>query len=320
MKLVVTGAGALLGQGILRSLGRTHPGAELVALDPSPMAAGLYWTRSRHLVPMASAEDYGDAIRRILALERPDALLVGTDVELAYFANARERLESEFGCQIVVSSPRVIGIADDKYLTYEFLEAAGFSPPATRLPDSAYELVELVGFPLIVKPRVGARSVGVIRVTNQQQLDSAIQSDGVVVQECVTDASSEYTAGTVTFDGTCEAVIVMRRDLRDGNTFRANVVKDESLEAQVRRMAEALDAHGPANFQFREDQGRVRVFEINARFSGTTPLRSIAGFDEVGMTLDFVLHGRPVRQPLVSDITILRHMAETVVNTAELLR
>ncbi len=52
------------------------------------------------------------------------------------------------------------------------------------------------------------------------------------------------------------------------------------------------------NFQFRLDRdGRPRPFEINARFSGTTPLRALAGFNEVEMALRHVLLGEPVVQP-----------------------
>jgi carbamoyl-phosphate synthase large subunit len=320
VKVVVTGAGALLGQGIIRSLGKHRPDVEIVALDPSPQAAGLYWTRRRHIVPMAASPEYAAAIDRILEVERPDAVLVGTDVELAFFAQNRERLEAAFGCHVVVSSPQVIGIADDKYQTYQLMRDHGFDPPETRLPDQAHELVELVGFPLIVKPRVGARSVGVVRVDDAPALTDALRaSAGLVVQECVGDESTEYTAGTITFGGQCLASILMRRDLRDGNTYRAFVERDEVLEGQVRAMAEALGAFGPANFQFRSDGGRARAFEINARFSGTTPLRALAGFDEVGMVLDQVVGGLTVEQPVVHDVAILRHFSETVVPAGELL-
>src|SRR3546814_995014 len=76
----------------------------------------------------------------------------------------------------------------------------------------------------------------------------------------------------------------MRRDLRDGNTYRAYVADYPELNDQVRMLGRALQPHGPANFQFRTDaDGTPCVFEINARFSGTTPLRAMAGFNEVEM-------------------------------------
>ena len=54
MKVLVTGAGALLGQGIIRSLMESSLSPVIVAADANPLSAGLYWTRHRHLVPMAS--------------------------------------------------------------------------------------------------------------------------------------------------------------------------------------------------------------------------------------------------------------------------
>jgi carbamoyl-phosphate synthase large subunit len=275
MKVLVTGAGALLGQGILRSLQMSSLATETVAVDPSPLAAGLYWTTSKYLVPFASSPDYGDVIRHVIDEERPDALLVGTDVELQFYASNREELEDRYGTHVVVSRPEAVNIADDKYLTFMFMQDHGFYPPESRLPDDADEMVKSFGFPLVVKPRVGARSVGFKVLHNRNELAQALDSDEeVVVQEYISEEGGEFTAGTLTFDDICKASIIMRRDLRDGNTYRAFTVQDPHLDRQVRDMAEALGSYGPANFQFRTTQGHVRVFEINCRFSGTTPLRA----------------------------------------------
>jgi carbamoyl-phosphate synthase large subunit len=84
-------------------------------------------------------------------------------------------------------------------------------------------------------------------------------------------------------------------------------------------MGGALNPLGPANFQFRIDRsGRVKVFEINARFSGTTPLRAIAGFNEVEMCLRRLLLGEPVAEPCVEEMVLLRHWSETVLRPHDL--
>jgi carbamoyl-phosphate synthase large subunit len=155
----------------------------------------------------------------------------------------------------------------------------------------------------------------VVVVHDDAELARAIaEGDNVVVQECVATANDEYTAGTLVFDGLCAASIVMRRDLRDGNTHRAYVQAYPDLDAQVRRLAEALGAYGPANFQFRIDsERRVKVFEINARFSGTTPFRMRAGFNEVELVLRHVLFGEPIAQPVIRPMTIVRWFTETVI-------
>jgi carbamoyl-phosphate synthase large subunit len=314
MKVLVTGAGALLGQGIIRSLLESSLRPTVIAADPSPHAAGLYWTPSRYRIPMATEGGYLAAIEAILAREKPDALMVGTDVELMVFAEHRARLEATYGTHVIVSDPRVVAIADDKFLTYEFFREHGFDAPMSALPGHEEALIEAVGWPLIVKPRVGARSVGVSKVHDREALARAVASvHNPVIQECVASDREEYTAGVLCFDGRCEGSIVMRRDLRDGNTYRAFVDHYPALNAQVRRMAEALRPYGPANFQFRLDGDRVKVFEINGRFSGTTPLRMRAGFNEVEMVLRRVVLGEAITQPEVRPMTILRYWTEVVV-------
>ncbi|WIM13723.1 MAG: Carbamoyl-phosphate synthase large chain [Enhydrobacter sp.] len=291
----------------------------IVAADPSPLSAGLYWTRHRHLVPMASDPAYVQALENILDDERPDAIIPGTDFELLLFADNRARWERRFGTRVVVSDPNVVRIANDKYLTYCFFRDHGFATPDSCLPGDESALIERVGFPLVVKPRVGARSVGVVKVQTRIELARALATgDGLMIQECVATERAEYTAGTLTFEGRCEASIVMRRDLRDGNTYRAYVEAFPGLNLEVRHMAEALGSHGPTNFQFRLDaQGRAKVFEINGRFSGTTPFRMRAGFNEVEMVLRRILCGEPITQPAIRPMTILRHFTETVVPTGE---
>jgi carbamoyl-phosphate synthase large subunit len=319
VKVLVTGAGALVGQGIIRSLMESSLSPVIVAADPSPLSAGLYWTQHRHLVPMASDPAYVQTFENILDRERPDAVIPGTDVELLLFAENRARWEEEFGINVIVSDPNVVRIADDKYLTYRFFRDHGFAAPDSCLPGEESALIERVGYPLIVKPRVGARSLGVVKVQTKDELARALATgDELVIQECVATEHSEYTAGTLTFEGRCDASIVMRRDLRDGNTYRAYVEAFPELNVEVRRMAEALGSYGPTNFQFRLDaQGRAKVFEINGRFSGTTPLRMRAGFNEVEMALRRVLRGEPIKQPSVRPMTILRHFTETAVPAGE---
>lgn len=322
MKVAVTGAGALLGQGIIRSLRRGRLAPQVLALDPSPLAAGLYWADEAALVPLASDPTYLDRLATILRRAKPDALLVGTDVELPLLARHRTMIEGEFGGVVVVSDPRVVEIADDKYLTAEFFRGESLPHPASCLPGDVEDLIATVGFPLIVKPRIGARSIGVVRVGDRSALTRALAeaTAPIVIQEDVGSAGAEYTAGVLVFDDVAQASIVMRRDLRDGNTYRAFSDDYADLNRSVRHMSERLRPFGPANFQFRLDRaGAVKVFEINARFSGTTPLRALAGFDEVEMCLRHLVLDEPVVQPEIQRLTILRHWSETVVRPDQLL-
>ena len=318
MKVFVTGAGAVLGQGIIKSLRQSTLSCTIVAADPNPLSSGLYWADQAYRIPLAHEPDFAARIDELLDRERPDILLVGTDVELFFFAEQRARIEAQFGTHVLVSNPRVIAIADDKLETARFFASMGLHPPRSACAQDEEALdavIAEVGFPLIVKPRIGARSVGVSIVRDREGLEQALAvRDGLVVQECVGDPDCEYTASVLVFDGEVQASIVMRRDLRDGNTYRAYTADYPELNEKVRAMGRALQPHGPANFQFRTDtDGTARVFEINARFSGTTPLRAMAGFNEVEMCVRRLLHGSPIIQPAVRSGVILRYLDEMFV-------
>ena len=320
IKVLVTGAGALLGQGIIRSLKQSSFKIHIVGIDPSPLSAGLYWCDSSHIIPFANEPNYIDQIIKIIKDEKPDAILVGTDVELHLFAKHRKYFEENLGTKVLVSSKRVIDIADDKYRTFEFLKDKGFNYPESCLPGDEEKLIEKVGFPLIVKPRVGARSYGVHKVYDYEMLKKVIENEkGVLIQECVGNSINEYTAGALVFNGVCEASIVMRRELRDGNTYRAFVENYENLNHKIRILGEALKPHGPVNFQFMLDESEIKVFEINSRFSGTTPLRAHAGFNEVELCLKQILFNESIIQPEIKEITILRHWSETIINSNNLI-
>lgn len=324
-KIAVTGAGAVLGQGIIKSLAGLGDRYEIVSFDPNPLSPGLFWTGTAGLLPMAKDPEYRAAVERMLETHRPDAVLVGTDVELSIFAENRANWEQRYGTKILVSSPETIEIADDKYQTAQWLRLQGLPYPDTAHsndPEEIARLIERCGFPLIVKPRRGARSIGVSMVRNEQELNAAIagQTDQVIQQYAGPD-EEEYTAGVLYFDGKVRASIVLRRDLRDGNTFRAYSRDYPDCDDFVRQVGEALKPHGPANFQFRRgDDGQFRLFEINARFSGTTPMRALLGFNEVDMSLRWLLDNEPVTQPEIKHGTVLRFLEEQFVSEADVVR
>jgi carbamoyl-phosphate synthase large subunit len=129
MKVLITGAGALLGQGIIRALERSSLNVRIATADPSPLSAGLFWTDEAYLIRMAGDADYLDRLAEVLIEAKPDVVVPGTDVELPILAEHRDQIERDFNIRVLVSDPRVIAIANDKYLTVQFLCASGLSPP-----------------------------------------------------------------------------------------------------------------------------------------------------------------------------------------------
>lgn len=324
MKILITGAGALLGQGVFESLQKSKKRSKLIIglADPFQTSPGLYWGDCAHIIPLASSPNYVNSIIAIVKAEKYNLLIPGTDIELPILAANKSRIESSTGCHILISDPGIIEIANDKYKTFEFLQKQGLNPPQSWLPENFDFSNDSIKFPLIVKPRDGARSIGLYQVNNLIELkECLLRSKRPVIQECIGSPSEEYTAGSITLAGKCLGAIVLRRELKDGNTYKASVESNEFLEKYIVQASQLLQPLGPCNFQFRIDQaGLPRIFEINARFSGTTLMRSIAGYCEVEWILDYFESGKmPTIPGEFLDLIFLRHWSLTSIDKTQLI-
>jgi carbamoyl-phosphate synthase large subunit len=136
-----------------------------------------------------------------------------------------------------------------------------------------------------------------------------------VAEERLGTPDEEYTAGCFCDDaGAVCGVIVFRRELLEGTTWRAEAGLYPEVRAEAERIAAALKPRGPCNIQMRMSQGRPVCFEINVRFSGTTPIRARMGFNEVDAALRHFVLGEPVpRFPLVAEGVALRYWNEVYV-------
>lgn len=320
MKVLVTGAGSLLGQGIIRSLKRINANIHIIAVDPNPYSAGLYWANEKYTIPFANSPVYLKSIKKLLSRVKPDFLFIGTDLELLIFSKNKKKIEKNYNVQVIVSDKKIIEIANDKLKTSKFFKENNFEYPVTVEPKNISSLNELIkkkGFPLIVKPKIGARSFQVCKVNNKTELYEKIKiTNSPIVQEYIGSDENEFTASALYFGKKCQAIIVLRRDLKDGNTYRSFFVKNKLFEKKIKRWTEKLKPFGPVNYQFRLNKKKNPVvFEINARFSGTTPLRAIMGFNEVEMCIQKLAFNKDIIQPNIKDLTILRHWSETVIET-----
>jgi carbamoyl-phosphate synthase large subunit len=161
---------------------------------------------------------------------------------------------------------------------------------------------------------VGARSVGVTKVDDLRALYAALEIvNDPIIQECVGTDEEEYTAGVVVFDNIARSSIVMKRDLKDGNTSRACAEPYTEINNYLENVAEKLGVYGPVNFQYRTSGNKIKIFEINARFSGTTHFRTLSNVNEVEMCTDYLLNNKEIIQPEIKPVQIVRYEDETIV-------
>jgi carbamoyl-phosphate synthase large subunit len=307
--ILITGVGGGVGQSIIKSLQESQ--FRLIGVDGETLGTGLYTVDKAYRVPYANDPGYVDRLLEICEIEKCSLIFPGLDAELIPLG-AHATHFTEFGVTPVVSPADVIRTGDNKYATALFLQKNGFPAPQTQLVTD--NLLDKLGFPFVLKPlEGGARSKGVYIIEEEQELKyrlSTIDNDNYVAQEYI--QGDEYTCGSINFDGICHGVIVMRRILRDGDTYKAFVINDAQLENFVRDVAEALKPFGPCNFQLRVRDGTPFIFEINPRCSGTTYSRTLAGFNEPLMTAEYLLMGKKPNFK-IKEATIFRYWKEILI-------
>lgn len=311
VKVAVTGVGGGVGQSIIKALQKTE--YVPIGIDSEVLGTGLYMTPKSYLGLYADNPKYIDRLVEICKKEDCQALFPGTDAELASLAVSRDRFISE-GIIPVVSSEQIIEIADDKLKTAEFLKRNKFPYIKTcRLVN--YNSRSGLSFPLILKPQKGGRrSVGVFTAYNSKEIreyKSKVDLNNYIVQEQV--SGDEYTCGTVSFDNGCVGVILMKRILRCGDTYKAFVVENRKLSDYIRKVVNVLRPFGALNVQFRLRSGVPYIFEFNARCSGTTAARALAGFNEPKMICDFLFKNESHPKFRIKRIAVFRYWNELVV-------
>jgi carbamoyl-phosphate synthase large subunit len=313
-KILVTGVGGGVGQSIVKSLQDSD--YCVIGADGEASGTGLFAVAKSYRIPYANHPDYVRRIFEICKTENCALVFPGLDAELPVLAREAERFKS-INTTLVVSSPDVIEIADDKLATVAFLNQNGFSAPLTFPLTAGVE--KKLPLPMVLKPKKGgARSHGVFLVRDRQELVfrlATLDVENYVAQEFL--PGDEYTCGTINFDGRCHGAIVLRRILRDGDTYKAFVENKPEIEACVKRAADLLKPFGACNFQLRMKRNNPCIFEINARCSGTTFCRTLAGFNEPLMIADFLIRGKNPSYS-IREISIFRYWKELVIDNARL--
>jgi len=316
-RVLVTGVGSNIGQGIIKALRMAYPHAFVVGVDADRDAAGFFTCDAGHTVPWASEDNYVDTLLEVIGEHSVELVLVGSHPETPIVANARQRLESS-GAVVVVGSPEAVARCIDKMKTAEALRAAGCNAPESTIdtsPNGLAAIVKTANFPLIVKPRSGQGSRDLHIVHDRETLSRACQAvETPLVQAYIGDEDGEYTAAVVTDKhGAIASSLVMHRRLHAGTTVLADIVDAPAIEAEARKVVAALGLAGPANVQMRAIDGGAVTFEVNPRLSGTAAMRALAGWNDVGAIVAHYLYNKPIEVGPARPGRVMRYYDEVFV-------
>ena len=316
--VLVLGVGGNVSQGIVKALRSGPTPVRIVGACISPLSAGLYASDIALISPRADGADFVDWVADVCLREHVKAVFSGVEPVLLALAPRAASLRERTGAIVVTSSPAVLAIGQDKLVTARWLKERGL--PYGRAADAGDReavdaLVAETGFPLVVKPRSGKGAQGVLVVHDEAAL-AAAAADGLIVQEHLGTEDQEFTAGGFCdADGTLRGMIVMRRTLVSGTTAMACAGDFPDVREISERVVRERAPTGPCNVQLRVHEGVPTPFELNVRFSGTTPIRARLGFAEVDLALRHLVLGEAAEDlRVVTEGVALRYWDELYVD------
>ena len=258
---LVTGIGGPAGHAVsqyFQRAGISFLGADMRQVDE---------THHFRLLPPAYDSEFVGVLSDLLVDDRIRLLVPTVTEELPKVAEHRESIRGKH-CAVFVSPPDAVRIANDKWETARALHSHGIAVPRSYCGESKDELLEMIPFPMLSKPRFGRGGRGITIHRSSEDLPKSL-SIGMIYQEFL--AADEYDVNLFCDPGgTVATSVVLRKTALKGGMV-GNALSVERTEVRdVGELADAavraLSLEGPIDIDIRRGlDGSARILEINAR-------------------------------------------------------
>lgn len=319
--ILVTGVGAVIGYGILRSLRKSHDNVYLIGTDIYSDAVGQAWTNQFHLAPLTSSDSYLEWLSKIITENQVDLVIPGIEQDLHFFSDNRDFF-TNLSVRVALNNKNLIDLSRDKWLMdQELLRINSLVRIPSLNKGDFLTLSSQLGLPFIMKPRASYASKGLVRVYDETTFSFYAHQLGhsLIAQPIIGSDNEEYTVA-VFGDATgavCASITLQRKLASDGSTAKAWIRQDKELEREVRLLCHHFKPLGPTNLQFRKDSEGWKLLEINPRISSTTSIRTAFGYNEAKMCLDFFIDGENICQPIIRPGFAVRYIEDVIIYDQE---
>lgn len=347
IRVLVTGlGGGSHGMQVVKALRLASQNYVITGTDIKKTSYGISFVDNWQTMQEAGHPTYLPELLAICRQQRIQVLIPGSDPELKIISDNRHLFENE-NILLPLNPVELLATCLDKQKTTALLTQHGFAVPATAVVSAQTDVAAIDGYPVICKPILGGGgSNNVFIAQDRDELESLCryllgQLGSVLVQEYIGTVDNEYTVGVLTdLDGNQIDAIAVKRDIMSGLSNRLKVVnrtgrkelgdllavssgvsqgrigRFEQITEHCLKVAAAIGSRGPINFQCRLAGKTVYIFEINPRFSGTTSLRALAGFNEPDILIRTHLRHEKIGRVDYREGLILRGLNEQMFDDA----
>ncbi len=298
--VMITGVGAVIGQGIIRSLRMEDLDTRLISVDANPLSVGFKWSDAYYAVPKVTDPSWLPVFIDICKKENVDLILPGIEQDVKALMANRQEIINKTAAFPLLNSDEAFRVGFDKWELCLFARQQSLNVPQTWIAADV-EVHSIPGplYPLVLKPRKGMAGKGIYVVEKEDSLKcwlKLVRRDEYIIQQHIGNDDEEYTVSIFGhYDRSLSVPFILKRRLSYGSTFEAETVDSALLSDAVVRIAKQLKIVGPTNIQFRKSGENYYLLDINPRFSSSTSIKSAFGFNEPVMAVKSFL----MRQPQV---------------------
>jgi carbamoyl-phosphate synthase large subunit len=315
--VLISASGGDVGQAIIKSLKITDRNIRCHGCDIEDNGIGKLLLDSFHIAPPAKDPGYLDAIDFLSSDLGVDAFIPASEQEILALCNAGFMQKLPCGIPVICQDKSTISVFGDKLQCMENLK--GHHIPLAHFADGlkaecVEALVDTVGFPLVVKERMGRGSKSFFVVKTKNELIHALNlCEKPLVQEFIDDMYGEFSIGIFSDGNTIEMIAFRRLLGLTGASWFAETTDDQDVLEYAKKIANLISPLGSINIQVRKSSRGVRLLEINPRFSSLTAARAICGFNDVLWSLDLSIHGKKLQKtPKIKNIHFKRYISEMI--------
>ena len=232
--------------------------------------------KNKIAIPLAHSDNFKYIVKNICQELHIDILVPCVDEELLILSSCHNNDMPE----MLLPSYGFVNLMLDKFEFAVSLKNKGLNIPETTHLSEAKK----IGFPLVIKPKNGRGSRGVMILNSEDEIESykvlfKKDDSALLVQQLI--IGTEYTV-QVAGDkkGVLKAIIPVKVKQKKGITIRAHTDLNSEVIAYCQSFHDIFHPTGVYNIQCMvTDKGEVFSFEVNPRISTTFCLGLASGFD-----------------------------------------